>query len=282
MNDGFSTQIQQRDANELECSHNTKHIHQVHEILQSQGLLKINLKFRDESSNYLTQLISSLNKSHNHGLPITHSSTRGWFWDVRPQFTTTLARSSSNSSPCFSPGNLPARSETSESFPWHTDCSYEEHPPSFFALQVLRADTCGGGTLSLMELARVLPLLSATARKYLSKAEYRITVPPEFVKRDDQQFIVGSILTNTGYGLRFREDIITPLTTSGSEAFEELKNMLRSSEARSRTISLSPQLLPSGSIVLVGNRRWLHARNEVRDPKRHLRRVRWDAKSFEW
>lgn len=131
-----------------------------------------------------------------------------------------------------------------------------------------------------MGLARLLPLLSATARKYLSRAEYRITVPPEFVKRDDQRSIVGGILTNAGDGLRFREDIITPLTTSAGQAFEEMKSMLQSSEARSQTISLSPQLLPSGSIVLVGNRQWLHARNEVRDPKRHLRRVRWDARPF--
>ncbi|KAJ6132541.1 hypothetical protein N7471_007756 [Penicillium samsonianum] len=278
---GLSTQVQQLDANELESSHDTRHIHQVHEILQSQGLLKINLKFPDESSTYLTQLISSLNKSHNHGLPITHSSTRGWFWDVRPQPTTTIAKSSSNPNPPSSPPDTPpARSETSESFPWHTDCSYEACPPSFFALQVLHADTYGGGTLSVMGLARLLPLLSATARKYLSRAEYRITVPPEFVKRDDQRSIVGGILTNAGDGLRFREDIITPLTTSAGQAFEEMKSMLQSSEARSQTISLSPQLLPSGSIVLVGNRQWLHARNEVRDPKRHLRRVRWDARPF--
>ncbi|OQE12688.1 hypothetical protein PENVUL_c001G08664 [Penicillium vulpinum] len=244
---GFSTQIQQLDANELESSHNAKDIRQ----------------------------------SHNHGLPITHSSTRGWLWDVRPQPTATIAKSSLNSTPSsFPPDPPPARSETSESFPWHTDCSYEECPPNFFALQVLHADTCGGGTLSVMQLSRLLPLLSPTARKYLSRAEYRITVPPEFVKRHGQRYIVGSILNNGGDELRFREDIITPLTTSGGEALEELKDVLRSSEARSQTISLSLQVLPSGSIVLVGNRQWLHARNEVRDPKRHLRRVRWDARPF--
>ncbi|CAG8409164.1 unnamed protein product [Penicillium salamii] len=272
----FSARVQELDANELESSRSPSYVGQVHEILQSHGLLKINLKFPDESSSYLTQLISALSTSHGHGVPITHSSSRGWFWEVRPQSTAASA-SKSETSP---PQNAPARSETSESFPWHTDCSYEESPPRFFALQVLHADACGGGTLSVMELSRLLPLLSATARKYLSRAEYRIAVPPEFIKKDDQRSIIGSLLTNPDDGLRFREDIITPLTPSAGQAFEELKSMLRSPEARSSTIPLSPEVLPSGSIVLVENRRWLHARNEVRDPMRHLRRVRWDARPF--
>lgn len=272
--------MQELDANELESSRSPRHVGQIHEILQSHGLLKINLKFPDESSSYLTQLISALSTSHGHGVPITHSSSRGWFWEVRPQSTAASASASTSKSETSPPQNAPARSETSESFPWHTDCSYEESPPRFFALQVLHADACGGGTLSVVELSRLLPLLSATARKYLSRAEYRIAVPPEFIKKDDQRSIVGSLLTNPGDGLRFREDIITPLTPSAGQAFEELKSMLRSPEAKSSTIPLSPEVLPSGSIVLVENRRWLHARNEVRDPMRHLRRVRWDARPF--
>ncbi|CAG7972640.1 unnamed protein product [Penicillium salamii] len=278
----FSTRVQELDANELESSRSPRHVGRIHEILQSHGLLKINLKFADESSSYLTQLISALSTSHGHGVPITHSSSRGWFWEVRPQSTAASASASASTSKSETspPQNAPARSETSESFPWHTDCSYEEIPPRFFALQVLHADACGGGTLSVMELSRLLPLLSATARKYLSRAEYRIVVPPEFIKKDDQRSIVGSLLTNPGDGLRFREDIITPLTPSAGQAFEELKSMLRSPEAKSSTIPLSPEVLPNGSIVLVENRRWLHARNEVRDPMRHLRRVRWDARPF--
>ncbi|CAG7970881.1 unnamed protein product [Penicillium olsonii] len=276
-NSHFSTKIQELDAKEVISSRNPSHVRQVHDILNSHGLLKINLKFPDESSSYLSQLISALSTSHGHGPPITHSSTRGWFWDVKPQTTAPASELNPETSP---PQTAPARSETSESFPWHTDCSYEECPPRFFALQVLHADACGGGTLSVMELARLLPLLSATARKYQAKAEYRIAVPPEFIKKDDQRSIIGSVLTNRGSGLRFREDIITPLTPSAAQAFEELKRMLRSAEARSRTIHLSPEVLPSGSIVLVDNRRWLHARNEVRDPMRHLRRVRWDARPF--
>lgn len=31
---------------------------------------------------------------------------------------------------------------------------------------------------------------------------------------------------------------------------------------------------------MMDNERWLHARNEVKDPNRHLRRVRWDAREF--
>ncbi|KAJ5753304.1 hypothetical protein N7520_010221, partial [Penicillium odoratum] len=276
----FSTQVHEIEASELRSSQNSKHIRQVHEILQSHGFLKINSNFPDESSIYLTQLISSLSASHGHGLPITHSSTRGWFWDVRPQPTAKISSPSSSDHQISLPEIVPARSETAESFPWHTDCSYEECPPQYFALQIIHADACGGGTLSVLELTRLLPLLSATARKYLSRAEYRINVPPEFIKKGNQSFIIGSVLTNTGRGLRFREDIITPLTTSAGQALVELKNVLRSPGAISHTVSLSSELLPSGSIVLIDNRRWLHGRSTVWDPMRHLRRVRWDAKPF--
>ncbi|KAI3001679.1 hypothetical protein CBS147346_6302 [Aspergillus niger] len=39
-------------------------------------------------------------------------------------------------------------SDPIEEFPRHRDCSYEEAPPRYFALQVLREDRCRGGVLS--------------------------------------------------------------------------------------------------------------------------------------
>ena len=98
-------------------------------------MLKLSLGFADEDSDYLKQLLVSLHKNHGHQLPIAHSATRGWFWDVRPSKTN------------FQAGNHQARSETMNEFPWHTDCSYEDPPPRYFALQVLQHDRYGGGTL---------------------------------------------------------------------------------------------------------------------------------------
>jgi alpha-ketoglutarate-dependent taurine dioxygenase len=234
-------------------------------------MLKISLGFQDDDCRYLEQLVLNLHKYHRHGLPITHSASRGWFWDVRPTPSSLQVQNR-------------ARSETMEIFPWHTDCSYEHSPPRFFALQVLQPDQYGGGTLSVLNVDRALGLLSPSARAALVRPEYRFAVPPEFVKSDERH-IVGSVLGTDASGrstrLRFRGDIITPLTTDAGAALQELKTMLRMPlQANTEPLHLTPAFLPRGSIILMDNRRWLHSRNQVRDPNRHLRRIRWDTRPF--
>lgn len=171
-----------------------------------------------------------------------------------------------------------------EEFPWHTDCSYEEAPPRYFALQVLQEDRCGGGTLSVMNVGRLSSLLSSSTCAALLRPEFRITVPPEFVKSEDKQYIVGSLMAVDAEGLpsmvRFREDILAPLTAEAALALGEMKECLLGSKVEAETLHLTPDCLPRGSIILMDNYRWLHARNHVNDPKRHLRRVRWDARPF--
>ncbi|KAI1923763.1 hypothetical protein LOZ65_003213 [Ophidiomyces ophidiicola] len=258
-------------ASQLECSDEQSHIESIHKHLETTGVLKIDLGFEDSDSRYMQQVILNLHKFHGHGLPITHSASRGWFWDVRP-----LARAQ----PTIT---KPARSETAQDFPWHTDCSYEHYPPRFFALQVLQPDRCGGGTLSILNVDQLIQLLPMATRVSLSKADYRITVPAEFIK-SDERYITGSILGqalgNGSSELRFREEILTPLSSSARLAIEELGKTLDSPQARKATVDLTPELLPQGSIILINNRKWLHARSEVKDPQRHLRRVRWDAQPF--
>jgi alpha-ketoglutarate-dependent taurine dioxygenase len=173
-----------------------------------------------------------------------------------------------------------------EEFPWHTDCSYENPPPRYFALQVLQPDRYGGGTLSVMNVERLSEMLSIATKMSLARPEYLIRTPPEFIKHPMQQHIVGSILMADEEGrtsiMRFREDILTPLSERASTALNELKHALQSAEARSHsTLHLTPKTLPEGSIILIDNRRWLHARNHIKDPERHLRRVRWDAVAFD-
>ncbi|KAJ5206331.1 Taurine catabolism dioxygenase TauD/TfdA [Penicillium cf. griseofulvum] len=233
------------------------HLREIHENLEAKGVVQVQLGFGDENSIYLQTLISNLHKHHNHGLPIAHSAERGWFWDVRPSPET------------FQSHGHQARSETMFRFEWHTDCSYEDQPPRLFALQVLQPDRCGGGTLSVLNVDQLLTLLSPFAQKWLSSPNYKITVPPEFTKTAGKQHIVGNLLTvnpdgNSGSQLRFRKDITVPLTPNATKALDELKEIF----------------LPQGSIVMMDNRRWLHSRNEVKDPNRHLRRVRWDASPF--
>ncbi|KAI1495906.1 hypothetical protein F5X99DRAFT_402076 [Biscogniauxia marginata] len=249
-----------------------QHVQDVAKQLENTGILKINLAFPDDDSQYLEQLLLSLHNHLDHKLPITHSATRGWFWDIRP--------SAAN----FQTANCQARSETMEEFSWHTDCSYENPPPRYFALQVLQPDRYGGGILSLMNVQRLSERLSSSTRAALMRPDYRITTPPEFYKQSKQSSINGSLLATDLDGrpsMRFRGDIIAALNTKASQALENLKQGLKAAAAESETtMHLSAVDLPERTIVLVDNRRWLHARSHVKDPERHLRRVRWDAVPF--
>ncbi|XWX02271.1 hypothetical protein V2A60_010306 [Cordyceps javanica] len=273
-----STQLSRTVTNlvapHLSYSQKPDHVDLVADRLERDGILKITLGFRDDGSEYLEQLIRSLHANHNHRLPISHSATRGWFWDVRPSLSN------------FQTANHQARSETMEEFPWHTDCSYEYPPPRFFALQVLQPDRYGGGTLSVMSAARLGEHLDAATLAALMRDEFRIAIPTEFVKDPAAQaWIRGRLLVADARGrpalIRFREDIVTPIGPAAAAALRRLKVALQHLAARAdSTLHLTAADLPAGSIILIDNRRWLHARNEVTDPERHLRRVRWDAVPF--
>lgn len=263
------------EAPHLEYATRSGHVRDIATQLRKTGILKISIGFSDDSSRYLKRLLAGLHEHHGHRLPISHSAMRGWFWDIRP------------SDVDFQAGNHQARSETMQDFPWHTDCSYEDPTPRYFALQVIQPDKCGGGTLSVMNVQTMSELLSPATRAALGRLEYRIDIPPEFIKSQEQRHIVGNILStdvvNGASIMRFREDIVTPLSEDASRALCELKRVLREAETppHSTILRLRPSDMPRGSIILVDNRRWLHARSDVKDPKRHLRRVRWDAVPFQ-
>ncbi|EHK46106.1 hypothetical protein TRIATDRAFT_292284 [Trichoderma atroviride IMI 206040] len=251
-----------------------RHVRSVHENLQKHGILKIGLKFPDPDSEYLKQLVVGLHQHHGHQLPISHSASRGWFWDVRPNSTV------------FQTANHQARSETMEEFPWHTDCSYEDLPPRYFALHVLQEDQFGGGTLSAMNTQRLSLSLSPATRESLMRREYSITIPPEFIKDPRKQNIIGSLMAADEQGqlnmLRFRRDLVTALTERAAKALHELEAAVQDANAQFQsTVHLTAKDFPAGTIILMDNRRWLHARHSIKDPNRHLRRVRWDAIPFD-
>ncbi|KAL6712902.1 hypothetical protein ACLMJK_009457 [Lecanora helva] len=246
-----------------------QHIAEVNQILKKVGIVVIDLNFPDANSSYLSELILGLGRDHGHGPPIEHSSSRGWYWDVRP-----MAESLNR-----------ARSETCDVFPWHTDCSYESRPPQFFGLHVLQADQCGGGTLSVLNVSRLLHRLDDSAYESLSRPDFRITVPQEFFKGTDT--INGNVVTEDenrgGTCIRYRSDIIRPLSSSAERALEALNALLASSAeatVKDIRIDMTSQDLPNNSIVLIDNGRWLHARTEIKDLGRHLRRVRWGRRDF--
>lgn len=135
-----------------------------------------------------------------------------------------------------------------DEFPWHTDCSYENPPPRYFALHVLQPDRYGGGTLSVMSVQRLSKLLSEATKASLARPKYLIRTPPEFEKALRQQHIVGSIMVTDAEKqanvMRFREDILTPLSDRASAVLNKLKHAVQSAEARSySTLHLTPETL---------------------------------------
>ncbi|KAI2826257.1 hypothetical protein CBS147320_6402 [Aspergillus niger] len=74
--------IPELDAHNIVSSKDTGHVRQAHHHLEDRGALKVNLGFPDPNSDYLQQLVLSLHGQYGHGLPFSHSSSRGWFWDT--------------------------------------------------------------------------------------------------------------------------------------------------------------------------------------------------------
>lgn len=287
---------------DLDHAKHLDHLRVVDDHLRRSGILRVTLGMPDPSSEYLQLLLDGLHRHQGHQLPITHSAATGWFWDVRPD---AVNNSNSNNKSIPNGSTHKARSETMDDFPWHTDCSYEDPPPRFFALQVLQHDCLGGGTLSIMNVARLSARLSPATRAALARPEFEMRVPPEFTKDANRASIVGCLLApacavadgSSEYHdiMRFRADIIKPLTRQAEAALEELESELKKSRevgsiftgespadtmATVTTLHLASRDMPTGTILLVDNRRWLHARNQIMDPNRHLRRVRWDAVPF--
>lgn len=257
------------------------HVQRVHSTLRKDGILLLTLDFPDPESKYLSKLTQSLSKNHAHNPPLVHSAEHGFFWDVKP-------------SPASAGKSFQARSHTSDDFPWHTDCSYAADPPRFFALHVLQADRFGGGTLSILQLSKLLGMLSSETIKVLCADEYEISVPPEFA--NGVKSITGPVLSFSTFDsssdpgssknhprIRFRADILAPLTDRAAGALGELNAVLAGARDRKSDmcVHLDPSAIPNGTVILLDNGRWLHARNQVMDIERHLRRIRWDARRFQ-
>ncbi|RAK88989.1 hypothetical protein BO79DRAFT_147704, partial [Aspergillus costaricaensis CBS 115574] len=149
---------------------------------------------------------------------------------------------------------------------------------------VLWEDYYGDGTLSVINISRLNFLLLILTYTALLQPKYHITVPPEFMKYDIKCHVIDSLIaTDTGRLLNIiylREDIITPLTAETALALQELKNYLLGQKVQAEILQLILDYLPRGSVILMDNYRWLHARSHIRDPEHHLRRVCWDTRPF--
>ncbi|KAJ6262680.1 hypothetical protein Dda_3492 [Drechslerella dactyloides] len=105
-----------------------------------------------------------------------------------------------------------------------------------------------------------------------------VVVPDEFNK-DTSPTLVGSLL-DMSFGepkIRYRRDIIVPMTSEAEAALNELDSVLetcKSSSGRSLKKVMKAEDLPDGMLIVIDNAKWLHARSQVNDLDRHLRRRR--------
>lgn len=91
--------------------------------------------------------------------------------------------------------------------------------------------------------------------------------------------VVGALVTPDGK-IRFRREIIEPLGTEAERALEELDAVLGNSVSKGWAKVLGKDVMKNGTVVCLDNARWMHARSEVRDPERWLRRIRWGPETF--
>ncbi len=189
--------------------------------------------------------------------PVPHNRRGDIVWDVKPM---TAAGSNRQT----------VRSQTAEAFPLHTDASFEEIPPRYFMLQVLHGDRFGGGQQSFVPVDSVLGGIHSAILGALAKEKFRWRVPLEFQKNvtenelpilfsDDQQ----------APAIRYREECIIPRRSKRETL---LLSNLKAALRYARSIKHQPS---QNEVLLVDNWRILHSRGEVRDPIRHLQRVRF-------
>jgi hypothetical protein len=78
--------------------------------------------------------------------------------------------------------------------------------------------------------------------------------------------------------LRYRKDIIQPLTEEAEKALAALNEIFGTLGEDEKEIG--DDIMRDGTVILLDNARWLHARTRISDPDRWLRRARWGPEEF--
>ncbi|HWB12817.1 MAG TPA: TauD/TfdA family dioxygenase [Pirellulales bacterium] len=157
---------------------------------------------------------------------------------------------------------------TMEPLPFHTDGAFEDPSPRHLAQYVVREDSFGGGETLLVEVDAVLQRLSAATLDVLRSTCFRFHAPVEYQK--GVPFRDAPIVFGDGL-MRYRRKIIDEeLCPEAVPALDEL-------DAAISAVEPLRLRLRSGTILLLDNARFLHARTEVHDPERHLLRMRFSC-----
>lgn len=149
-----------------------------------------------------------------------------------------------------------ARSQGMDEFSLHTDASFEDPPPRYVGLLVIRRDALGGGQSQWVSSEEVLGRVSAECRANLRKVR-SLRVPAEFCKGVGR--VWGPLLCGADL-MRYRREVLEADVPEFSLALQ------------GERVSLD---LAEGTLLLLDNWRFLHGRTTILDPARHLLRVRF-------
>lgn len=217
--------------------------------LFKKGIALIHLKFSDDSAEVMEDIVNTI------GLVHEHDSMGRTVWDVRIGGETG--------------DEALAISHSDREFFLHNDGAFESEMPGYFGLFVVHADMYGGGENILVCADRIIESLSDKTFQVLSSSKFKLRVPEEF--RKSSEFIEASLIDES-HGFRYRYDIIEREYCSSDEL-----DALRELELK---ISLPHNMfkvrLNNNQILLLDNRRYLHARTGIKDRKRHLKRIRFN------
>ena len=226
------------------------------------GFALIKLGFKDNQSEFFLSL------TRNLGVPSAHSANGDdYVWHIKPGYIT----------------NRMARSLTKDVFQLHTDASFENIPPRYFGLQVIKADKYDGGKSLLLSVDQLISELEPSELDILRNKSFQFKIPSEFLKNNNKDVIEGKILGLDYFKnniCRYRYDIILDRDKINQECkainkFEQLIDINKSN-------MIKYFILEEDSILLVDNCRFLHGRTEIKDMNRHLTRIRFQTNHKEF
>jgi alpha-ketoglutarate-dependent taurine dioxygenase len=218
--------------------------HLFSETLGNYGICILTLNYKDNSKTF-QEIIKNLGTLH------THKEEDSFLWDIK-----------------VSDAQAIARSHKDHEFHFHTDCSYEENVPDYFALYVLHADQKSGGKNLIVVIKSVIGALSKESLKTLQSDPVTIKVPQEFYKGIAS---IQACIIDENNNIRYRREIIDSnhLTSKQVKAIGELERLVYSPEFCRGLI------LSDDQILILSNKKYLHARTHIKDPERHLQRIRF-------
>lgn len=204
------------------------------EVLQREGVAVVPgpVVSAEEGRGFLDSLVGGWGSLQGH------DASGQLVWDVR-----------------VDPGGQ-ARSQGMDEFSLHTDASFEDPPPRYVGLLVIRRDALGGGQSQWVSTSEVLARVSEECRASLRQAR-SLRVPAEFCK--GVSHVWGPLLCGADL-MRYRREVVD---SDVSEFSLALQGARESAD------------LAEGTLLLLDNWRFLHGRTTILDPLRHLLRVRF-------